>query len=341
LILGVQRLAFLVASALLGACTSGPPATKAINTTSAMVPVAPEREPAYGLVMQASSCWMGGLWSDASGEKGDARTTGIRRRCDMVLHAMGESPEGSYYPLRAVDSTMVDLVAWHTERFAREDAEDAADRAHSAELVTLLRLVADAARETMHARRAADTVKRDIARAPVRPAYHADKIVAAPSIVPSAGLHALLTTDVGPYSAEARTIGLLNALDRVEIASGLPKHLKIYAVQGAFQEVFGVYAPKLPEDAASRIAPGTWLSYLDRVSRAAGHPVTDEAGAFDDREALAYEGVLHGFADRLGRLEPVLVRSPDLAAVSHAIAARLEAHEAFQRAVFEAKPIPK
>jgi hypothetical protein len=41
---------------------------------------------------------------------------------------------------------------------------------------------------------------------------------------------------------EAHVIGTLHAIDRLEIARGLPKHLKIYAVVEAYLDVFGVPA---------------------------------------------------------------------------------------------------
>jgi hypothetical protein len=176
---------------------------------------------------------MGGLWSDALGEKDEGRLNGIQERCDALLRSVGESPEGAYYPLRAVDANTVNVLSMRVAAVATTDSEE---RSHAKELVTLLLRLADATRETMHARRAADKVKEEGSAEPVSPDYHSDKAAAAPELLESSSLSALLHASVGPYATEAQVLGLLSAIDRMEIARGLPKHLKIYAVQGAHRD---------------------------------------------------------------------------------------------------------
>jgi hypothetical protein len=60
---------------------------------------------------------MGGLWSDALGERGDARLTGIEHRCDEFLTATVE-PQETYFPLRAVDAGTVQRLSSTIQRTA-------------------------------------------------------------------------------------------------------------------------------------------------------------------------------------------------------------------------------
>ena len=306
-----------------------PPAAASTQVTSAaLAPVAHGR--AFALTMQATSCWTGGLWSDALGEKGDARLAGIEARCRAVLRQEGGSTIGAYAPLRAIDRTVVDELAASVGEIA---SEDPADAPHARALVAFLRAVADATRETLVARRAADQVKADRDAEPSKANRVADKNAAAPLLKEASALHALLEFD-GPYSGEAHTLGLLEAIDRVEIARGLPKHLKIYAVQGAFADVFNVWPPATPDDAATPLRTGTWLLYLRTTAAAAGHATP--AGEEDPQrlEPLAYNGVLEGFADRL-RAPPVASGSP-LGDVARAVAARLDEQFRNERAAYDA-----
>ena len=263
-------------------------------------------------MVQATSCWMGGLWSDALGEKDLDRYAGIDRRCNALLHDVditaGEreraladkvlppAPEEAYYPLRAVEPFIVDAIVQKVEERAVRDPTEAS---HAGELVALLRAVAAATRETIQARRAADFVKDDTREQPDVDARNADKVKAAAKLQRSDALDALFHVDAGAYTDDARIIGVLSALDRMEIARGLPMHLKIYAVRGGFADVFGVPAPVVSDEAAAPIPAGAWLAYLTQVAGAAGHPVPGDAHDPQNREPLAWTGVLAGFADRL------------------------------------------
>jgi hypothetical protein len=321
---------------LISACgrASVPEAT----TTSAAVPASTTLQPsrlerpatgrAYNVILQATSCWLGGLWSDAVGEKGDARGAGIRRRCDALLRTVGESPAGAYNALVAVDAATVEIIAEHVQSTARADERDGP---HSADLVALLRGVAAASRETARARHAADKVKQVFETAPSATDRSDHKRMSVPALRSAGGLHALLEHG-GPYADDARVVGILHTIDRMEIARGLPKHLKVYAVEGANLDVFGVQAPELYQDAALPIPTGTWLAYLTKVASAAGHPVPPEAKSPQNREPLAWNGVLEGLADRIRHPRT----DPALDAVARDVVARIDQQATSEREAFEA-----
>src|SRR6516225_3564531 len=111
----------------------------------------------YDITMQATACWMGGLWSDALGETGSERIDRIAGRCHQVLRSI-VAPDDDYYPLRAVEWRLVDAIARRVQTVAEHNAAEAPS-AH--DLVALLHAIASASRETIDARRAADVVKED------------------------------------------------------------------------------------------------------------------------------------------------------------------------------------
>jgi hypothetical protein len=310
--------------------TAPAPAITSVTVPAGVTPTMHELPPtgrAHGLVILAASCWLGGLWSDASGERGDLREIGIRLRCEELLRELAVSAPGTYYPLRAVDSATVDRLANRIHRVAIDDARD---RPHADELVAFFEVVADASRETVRARRAADTVKEGFQSFGMTE-RRAHKIDAAKELQDGTALRALLQHR-GPYGLEAHVLGLLHALDRMEIASGLPKHLKIYAVESPFNDVFGVPAPSLTGTPDAPIPSGTWLAYLTAVASAAGHPVPPDARDPQNREPLAWNGVLAGFADRLREVRT----GTSIDGVAQEIVSRLDQQEANLRAAFEA-----
>lgn len=292
---------------------------------------------------------MGGLWSDALGETGDARTAGIEHRCikllrdvDITMHERARakadhvpppSPEEAYFPMRAVEPHIVDGISEAVAARAGMSPDESAQRPH---LEHLLRAVAAATRETIHARRAADVVKNDVLGQPVSDAYAADKIKAASALESRGGIDALFRLDAGPYTDEARAFGLLTALDRMEIARGLPKHLKICAVAGAYSNVFGVAAPNLRPLPDKPIPSGTWVAYLADVAAAAGHPVPADAHDPQNREPLAWAGVQAGFADRLRSGVLRVGAVPPLTDVERGVIARLDEQTSGQRETYEA-----
>jgi hypothetical protein len=292
---------------------------------------------------------MGGLWSDALGERGDDRYAGIERRCDALLrdvdvtrgeqrralddHVPPPAPEEAYYPMRAVEPHVVEIIALEVRARAERESHGVSQ---ARDLVVLLQTVAAAARETIRARRAADVVKDDIQGQPSSATPGADRVAAATKLRAGEALHALLHADTGAFTDEARAIGVLSALDRMEIARGLPKHLKIYAVGRGYADVFGVAEPAVPDDAAVPVRTGTWLAYLTEVASAAGHPVPADARDPQNREPLAWTGVLEGFADRLRSDGPRFATGTPLGDIERDIIARLDDEVRNERQAYEA-----
>ncbi len=283
----------------LGGCANHSAASRAHAPTSA--------SRGEAIVVASASCWLGGIWSDALGEKKsawtDTRTPGIEHRCKDVLDTPG---------MRTIEPRSVDTIA--------RKIDDADAR-------VLLHAVADAARENRNARHVADRVKTDYADdTTTSDERRNDKLFAAPELRRADALVTLLH-QTGKYAADARAIGLLLAIDRVEIARGLPKHLKIEVLERPLREVFGVAAPALPRDDAAPIPSGTWLSYLSVAAGAAGHAVPTTATNVAQREPLAYRGVLAGLADKLRVVGPN-VGSGDLGRVVGAVTVRLDGAQA-------------
>jgi hypothetical protein len=304
---------------------------------------------AHDLVVEAASCWLGGLWSDSLGESGPARDGGIEGRCIAVLHevdlgklesewaltwnAPPPGPHQAYYALRAIEPRVVNAIAHEVQLRAARDPNEAP---HAAELDALLAYVADAARETMRARRAADVVKEDVVSEPSPDARRAAKAAAAVKLRSGKALDALMRADVGKYTEEARAFALMIALDRMQIARGLPKHLKIYAVGVAFAGVFGVPAPVVSDDAPAPVKSGVWLAYLSDVAAAAGHPVPADARDPQNREPLAWTGVLEGFADKLRDDAANFAPGTPIGDVQRGMIVRLDRAFRDQREVFAA-----
>src|SRR5579883_1238161 len=247
----------------------------------------------HRLVVQATGCWSGGVWSDALSESGGPD---VDRCARVLLEAYGSVDRVRLERLRAVEAVEVHELA---ERLQQPAAADPAARARVEGLVSLLYAVSDAERETMAARRAADRIKKDIAGEREPGKRPADEREAVAPLGSTAGLQRLLDLDAGALRAEARGIALMCAMDRMQSARGLPKHLKVYAVEGPYRMLFGVAPPAVPDDATESLKGGVWLGYLSEVAHAAGHPVPSKAATVDDKELLAWGGVLAGFSDRL------------------------------------------
>ncbi len=286
---------------------------------------------AQRLVVGAVSCWMGGLWADAVGDTPDARawgelpaprTQGIERRCrTLLVHVYGTATSMQYAQLRAVEPLLVNDLVMRVRTIA---GNDRGDRAHVGELVGLLRAVAAAERENVQARVKADNVKRNLRQPSTAAERATDKRLAAEALGHTRAIEALLTPDVGDLSRTAHAVGLLCALDRLEIARGLPKHLKVLAVGGPFARVFGVPPPEVPADPTQPIRTGTWPGYLADVAAASGHLVPPEATEPIDRASLAWGGVLQAFADRLREDAAHVPPRTPLPDVLSSVAARLE-----------------
>lgn len=297
-------------------------------------------------VVDATSCWMGGLWSDALASEPanpsldaavqmDVRTAGIEGRCNALLvHLYGVVDPMQYRQLRAVEPRVVEDLAVRVRSIADNDR---ADRPHAGQLVKLLRAVADAERENVLARDVADHVKKDEEGVSSPSERSTDKVLAAEALRHTAGIESLLSLDTPDLSHEARAIGLLCALDRVEMARRLPEHLKVYAVGGPFVPVFGVRPPRVNDDPTSPIKSGTWPGYLAEVAGAAGHAVPAAATEPIDRESLAWGGVLQAFADRLRIEASTVSRRTPLPLVLGRVADRLDKENRTLRELFQAE----
>jgi hypothetical protein len=328
------RTACLVA---LAGCVKPPPqqADVPLATQGARpLPAAKTDGEAERLVVGAASCWLGGIWSDAVGETNRPAANG--RRCEAVLvHVYGTADPLRYRQLRAVEPIVVEDIAARVKGIA---GQDLADAERAGQLVALLRGVADAERENVLARVAADDVKQDEAHALSTAAERAtDKTIAASALRRTSGIERLLALDAGEFTHEAHAIGLLCALDRLEIARKLPKHLKVYAVGGPFVPIFGVQPPAVPEDPTSPIRTGTWPGYLVDLAGATGHAVPVQATEPIDRESLAWGGVLQGFADRLHAEAAAVSPRTNLPIVLDSVANRLDRQNRTLRALFDAE----
>jgi len=254
----------------------------------------------------------------------------------LLVRVFGAVSPMQYEQLRAVEPRMVDELALRVQTVA---SADRVDRAHAEGLVHLLRAVADAERENVLARKAADEVKQDEWKVNPSPAHERveDKTLAAQALQRTTAIDALLSRDDGDLAPTAHAIGLLCALDRLEIARGLPKHLKLIAVGGPFVRVFGVAPPEVPADPTQPIRSGTWPGYLVDVAAASGHAVPAQATEPIDRESLAWGGVLQAFADKLRADVPGVSKRTPLSDVLSRVAVRLDEEHRTLVALFQAQ----
>ncbi len=260
----------------------------------------------------------------------EARCSDLERRVWS-----GAQDKTHYEQLRALEmNSVADVVAKVDEIAKRERLDDATREA----LIKLTSVLADEERELMLARRAADRVKRDLDREPEK--LTDDEVAAVGPLRAHAKLEALLTLDAGGLSKEAHALGLLRALDRVEIARGLPKHLKLYAVADEFHLLFGVTVPDVPQDATKKLIPGTWLRFLSETAAASGYPVGSKATTPREQDALAWAGMLRGFSDKLKTDADAIAPNTDLAHVATVALHRLEAEYSAQKAAEQTLPNP-
>ena len=329
----MTRLALGVASAVLLSC-AGPtapapapqiaPPVMPLKATSSAVevkPLAPLRpEAGHNLAILAAACWLGGIWSDAEGDGADVRAQATDARChDVVRRIYGRDDDEHYRQLRAVEPAIVGDVAAKVETLAKEDPDDAP---RSQVLAQVVQAVAAAEREAMLARRAGSRVKRDLAREPEK--LSADDVAAVDPLKDTRMLEALLKLQAGDFTHDAHTLGMLAVLDRVDVARGLPRHLKLYAVGGANQLLFGLPIPELdpPGSPKRRLF---WLDYLVEAAKAAGHPVPEAVKVPAKREPLAWGGMLEGYADKLRGDIDGLAKDTRLHNVASVVVQRLDA----------------
>jgi hypothetical protein len=279
------------------------------------------------MAIRATACWVGALWSDGLGEAADGRKAANEKRChDLVKSLYGSDDQRHYERLRALEAEEIEMVARVVDSIAKMDTVDGPRRET---LVRLVKAIAAAELEGTLARRAADRIKRDVKREPEK--LSADEVAAVAPLKAHTALEGLLNVDAGDLAAEAHVLAVLIAMDRIDVARDLPKHLKVYALGDALALFFGLAPPDVPTDATKPLKPGAWLSYLSDAAKAAGHPVPAGAKRPADREPQAYSGVLAGFADKLNADAAKLGNSTDLSKVVAGVIKRLNADVAAVR----------
>jgi hypothetical protein len=325
---------FLLLAPSIAACGSTPPPVQASGQEglpAAAEPSAPAGAAgpsspgsAHALVIQAASCWFGGMWSDAEGATNweDRRIASEKRCAAIVAQLWGTDDHAKVEAFRRLEKTNVDRLGAEVDRLA---AGDPVDGPRKDAIGKLLGAVEAAQREANTAHVAANQVKRDIKDKEEPETLSKDEVEAAKALRTHAAFDALLKLDAGALSAEAHAMALMCAMDRMELSRGLPKHLKIYAVADTNQLVFGVAPPPVPDDATAKLKAGTWLNYLVDAARAAGHPVPDKATHPREREPWAWGGLLEGFTDKLRADAGKLDKGTSLAKAVTAIVARLDA----------------
>ncbi len=278
-------------------------------------------EAGHNLLMMTAACWFGGIWGDADGDSPDMRAQASETRCrEVVGRVYGAADKGRYEQLRAGEPGVVADVASRVETLALDDPDD---KPRSKTLSALLQTLAAAEREAMDARRAAARVRRDLDHEPDK--LNDDEAGAVPALKKTKDLEALLKFDAGDMTHDAHALGVIAALQRLQTGLDLPKHMKVYAVEGANQLLFGVAPPDVPEDATKRLPRGAWLKYISDAAKAAGHPVPESLKTPKQREPLAWAGVLYGVSDKLRGDLDQLVHDTRLRNVVTVIATRLEA----------------
>lgn len=256
------------------------------------------------------------------------KVKGTEARChELEQHVWGTEDKSHYEELRALGKDAVADVIAKVDEVAKNDSLDGPRRDA---LVKLTESFAEAEKEFTVAHRAGDRVKRDLDREPDK--LNRDEVDAVGSLRAHDKLEKLLKLDVGNLSTEANALGLLCAVDRLEIARGLPKHLKFYAVADEFALLFGVTLPAVPDDATKKLVPGTWLRFLSETAKSAGHPVSDKAKTPKERDALAWAGVQEGFSDKLKADVGGIEAGTDLGKVVTVAEHRLEASFSAQEA---------
>jgi hypothetical protein len=308
-----------------GAPTADPAATAAPVATAA--PDAPRAtEEGHRYLVSVASCWFGGLWTLVENQPQEARKEADQARChDVVKVTWGSDDPAHYEKLRALEPNEVDKLGTKLDGIASSDPVDGPRRDT---LAKLLKTFADAQRESLFARRAADKIRRDLDKEKEKEPKKLsdDEVAAVEPLRAHKGLEALfnLAATAGDLGPEAHALAVLTAMDRMSDARGLPKHMKMYAVGDSFGIVFGVTPPEAPSDPSQPLKPGTWLGYLADVAKAAGHPVPATAKTPKQRDPLAWGGVLAGFSDKLKADAPKVAASTDLSKLLPVVAKRLD-----------------
>jgi hypothetical protein len=258
--------------------------------TSTQPPASPNARDSLGahkLAIAAVSCWFGGVWADAIGEPPESRKASDEARCnDVVRQVWGTDDKGKVEQLRALDEAAVQDVISKVGDGTPSGRE--------------LRAFVEAQHEAMDARRAGDRVKKDMAGDREHEKLTPDEAVSSKALTDGDSLAALMKLNVGDLTHEAHALGVMTAMERIESSRGLPRHLKIYAMQAPLFSLFGMPAPaNLPSDASQPLPKGGYLVFVTDAAKAAGHPVPDTAKTPKEQEPLAWSGLLEGITEKL------------------------------------------
>jgi len=303
----------LIFTFLLIACGNSKPPPKTSDTPPTAADAgltAKTTGTAHKLVALSTACWLGGVWAEAEGETSlSEKRAGDEARCkEVIVLADGKENPDEMLPLRGLEPKVTTELKEKVDAFARKDG---LDDAHVAGLSKLFAAIVDSQVEAMAARRSADKIKGDIeklksdkekadARDKDSDRLTADEQKVAKELRATDKMKALSSLDAGPYSADAKALGVIAALERVKAARGLPPHLKIHMVAGAYQLMFGVEPPlKLTDDPPKPVKPGTWLIFEVATAKAAGHAVDDKGKKPAEVASLAWMGIVDGFGDKL------------------------------------------
>jgi hypothetical protein len=266
---------------------------------------------------------LGGVWSDAEGIDEAARSKDAERRCHQLVERLyGADDQGRYERLRALDPVEVSELKNKILAVARIDT---VDHAREQQLGALFDAMANAERESMSARRAGDRVKKDAAGDREQTKLTTDEVAAVGPLSDATAFEALLALDAGELTPEARGLAILCAMDRMETARGLTKHLKVYALARPFTVLFNTPRPAIPTDPRQPLVEGTWLSYISSVADAGGHPVLPAAKTPTERELLAWGGALEGLVDKLRVESQRMSGETALKRIAEAVSRRIDA----------------
>lgn len=281
----------------MGACEliSSPPPVSVTTTTAAEI----EPGTAHRIVVDATACWMGALWLDDVSPQAHCTTT--------LTNAYGATDPLRLARLRSADTSEVEELAGRVREIAWRDPMDAG---HAEELVTLLRAIGAAEHEQIHARRAARAAK--------------ELVVDVNALASSGALAELFTLDAGELTPEARTVGVMIAVDRLGLAPRLPDRFKVLSIQGAVHELFDLYPPPMPAYPSERLVEGTWLAYLEDIAKAAGFPVPEIVKRPVYRETVAWGGIMAGLAAKLQAEKSQIRTSSELVRAAERLRRRLE-----------------
>lgn len=319
------------------ATTAGcPPGVSSSKVESAVDQSMSEGQPGYQLAMQAVGCWSGWLWAEAEGYLPAERRAVTEVRCRQVLRRAFGDGQDRYQRMRDMDPALVKELAQKAGELSAGEERELVPR--------LLLVAADAQREAMEAWRAAVKVRRDLNDPKELTHLDPEEIELLRELHDSAALEALRKVELGPLTDDARVLGLLVALGRVETIRRLPLHLRPHAVEHIAKILFGAELPPLTEDETKPLPSAVAVTYLADVARVAGYPVPDTVQHTMGRSLLAFSGIAKALSDRIRDSESKLSKDadPTLRRIAQAVVKRLDQEhaEAQQAAQHQQQGVP-